>query len=143
MKRKISIKSSMRLVTGMGYKVIIMPPAKRRLDRYVLYTVETFGNRQAAKAILADARETKKRLSTAADSLKICDDPLRAKYGYRKIKFVKHKFVMLYRMQDDTVIVDGMFHELQVYEGIFTDELSTGILRKRMSYLMMVLILCM
>ncbi len=107
------------------------------------YTVETFGNRQAAKAILADARETKKRLSTAADSLKICDDPLRAKYGYRKIKFVKHKFVMLYRMQDDTVIVDGMFHELQVYEGIFTDERSTGILRKRMSYLMMVLILCM
>lgn len=101
----------MRLVTGMGYKVIIMPPAKRRLDRYVLYTVETLGKRQAAKAILADARKTKKRLSTAADSLKICDDPLLAKYGYRKIKFAKHKFVMLYRIQDGTVIVDGMFHE--------------------------------
>lgn len=112
----------------MGYKVIIMPPAKRRLDMYVLYTVETLGNRQAAKAILADARETRKRLSTVADSLKICDNPLLAKYGYRKIKFAKHKFakhkfVMLYRIQDDTVIVDGMFHELQDYEGIFTDEL--------------------
>lgn len=47
----------------MGYKVIIMPPAKRRLDMYVFYTVETLGNRQAAKAILMDARETKKRLS--------------------------------------------------------------------------------
>lgn len=113
----------MRLVTGMGYKVIIMPPAKRRLDMYVLYTVETLGNRQAAKAILADAKETKKRLSTAAESLKICDNPLLAKYGYRKIKFAKHKFVMLYRIQDDTVIVDGMFHELQDYEGLFTDEL--------------------
>lgn len=93
----------------MGYKVIIMPPAKRRLDMYVLYTVETLGNRQAAKAILADARETKKRLSMAADSLKICDNSLLAKHGYRKIKFAKHKFVMLYRIQDDTVIVDGMF----------------------------------
>lgn len=107
----------------MAYKVIIMPPAKRRLDRYVFYTVETLGNRQAAKAILADARETKKRLSMAADSLKICDNPILAKYGYRKIQFAKHKFVMLYRIQDDIVIVDGMFHELQDYEGIFTDEL--------------------
>lgn len=100
-----------------------MPPAKRRSDRYVFYTVETLGNREAAKAILADARETKKRLSTVADPLKICDNPLLAKHGYRKIRFAKHKFVMLYRIQDDTVIVDGMFHELQDYEGIFTDEL--------------------
>lgn len=107
----------------MGYKVIIMPPAKRRLDMYVFYTIETLGNRQAAKAILADARETKNRLSMTADSLKICDNPILAKYEYRKIKFAKHKFVMLYRIHDNTVIVDGMFHELQDYEGMFTEEL--------------------
>lgn len=113
----------MRLVTDTVYKVIIMPPAKRRLDMYVLYTVETLGSRQAAKAILADARDTTKRLSRAADSLKICDNPILAKYGYRKIRFAKHKFVMLYRIQDRTVILDGMFHELQDYEGLLTDEL--------------------
>ena len=107
----------------MGYKVIIMPPAKRRLDMYIFYTIETLGNGQAAKAILVDARETRKRLSMTADSLKICDNPVLAKHGYRKIKFAKHKFVMLYRIQDDTVIVDGMFHELQDYEGVFIDEL--------------------
>lgn len=111
------------MVTGMVYKVIIMPPAKRRLDMYVLYTVETLKNRQAAKAIIADARETKKKLSMAADSLKICDNPILAKYGYRKIKFARHKFVMIYRIIDNMVIVDGMFHELQDYEGIFTNEL--------------------
>ena len=111
------------MVTDMVYKVIIMPPAKRRLDMYVLYTVETLKNKQAAKAIIADARETKKKLSTAADSLKICDNPVLAKYGYRKIKFAKHKFVMIYRIVESTVIVDGMFHELQDYEGIFTNEL--------------------
>ncbi len=107
----------------MAYKVIIMPPAKRRLDMYVFYTVETLKNRQAAKEILADARDTQKRLSTSADSLKICDNPVLAKYKYRKIKFASHKFVMLYRIQDNTVIVDGMFHELQDYEGIFAEEL--------------------
>lgn len=107
----------------MAYKVIIMPPAKRRLDMYVYYTLETLKNRQAAKSILADAKETKKRLSVIADSLKICDDPILAKYEYRKIGFEKHKFVMIYRIEDTHVIVDGMFHELQDYEGIFAKEL--------------------
>lgn len=106
----------------MAYKVIIMPPAKRRLEMYVSYTMEQLKNRQAAKAILADARATKTRLSLVADSLKICDNPLLKKYGYRKIKFLKHDFLMIYRIQEKTVIVDGMFHELQDYEGIFANE---------------------
>ena len=40
----------------MAYKVIIIPPAKRRLDMYVYYTLETLKNKQAAKNILADAK---------------------------------------------------------------------------------------
>ncbi len=107
----------------MAYKVMIMPPAKRRLDMYVYYTLETLKNRQAAKSILADVKATKKRLSVIADSLKICDDPILAKYEYRKIRFAKHKFVMIYRIEGNQVIVDGMFHELQDYEGIFAREL--------------------
>ena len=51
----------------MAYKVIIMPPAKRRLDMYVHYTIDTLKNRQAAKAILTDAVATKKKLSVVAD----------------------------------------------------------------------------
>ena len=53
-----------------------MPPAKRRLDMYVYYTIETLKNRQAARAILEDAKDTEKRLSVVADSLKICDNPI-------------------------------------------------------------------
>jgi plasmid stabilization system protein ParE len=107
----------------MAYKVIIMPPAKRRLDRYVQYTLEELKNKQAARAILEDARETKKQLSQVADSLKICENPLLAKYEYRKIGFLKHRFIMVYRIQDGVVIVDGMFHELQDYEGLFASEM--------------------
>ena len=47
-----------------------MPPAKRRLDTYVYYTLEILKNRQVAKSILADAKETRKRLSVIADLLK-------------------------------------------------------------------------
>lgn len=107
----------------MAYKVIIMPPAKRRLDMYVYYTLETLKNKQAARKILADAKNTARRLSKVADALKICDNPVLRKHGYRKIKFEKHDFVMIYRIQDGQAIVDGVFHELQDYEGIFTNEL--------------------
>lgn len=108
----------------MAYKVIIMPPAKRRLDMYVHYTIDTLKNRQAAKAILTDAVATKKKLSVVADSdsIKVCDNPMLKKYGYRIIRFEKHKFLMVYRIQNNQVIVDGMFHELQDYEGIFIRE---------------------
>lgn len=40
----------------MAFKVIITPPAQYRLDMYIGYTVNTLKNRQAAKAILDDAR---------------------------------------------------------------------------------------
>lgn len=58
-----------------------------------------------------------------ADSLKVCDNPTLKKHGYRKIMFARHKFLMVYRIQDDCVIVDGMFHELQDHDGILTREL--------------------
>jgi plasmid stabilization system protein ParE len=108
----------------MAYKVLIMPPAKRRLDGYVYYTAEKLNNKQAAKAILEDAKETKKRLSLVADSLRIIDNPLLAKYRYRKINFLKHRYLMIYRIQDDIVIVDGMYHESQDYESLFVNELN-------------------
>lgn len=107
----------------MGYKVIITPPAKRKLDMYVNYTIETLRNKQAAKAILDDARVTAKRLESVAGSLPTCDNPILAKYEYRKISLSKHDFIMIYRIQDNEVIVDGIFHELQDYEGIFVNEL--------------------
>ena len=58
----------------MAYKVIIMPPARRRLEMYVSYTIETLKNRPAARAILSDARDTRRRLSLIADSLQICEN---------------------------------------------------------------------
>lgn len=33
---------------------------------------------------------------------------------------------MIYQIQGNQVIVDGMFHELQDYEGIFVRELHLG-----------------
>ncbi|MCR4926821.1 MAG: type II toxin-antitoxin system RelE/ParE family toxin [Lachnospiraceae bacterium] len=107
----------------MVYKVIIMPPAKRRLDMYIGYVAEELKNIQAARAISDDATETKRILSVTADSLKLCDNDILRKYGYHKIMFRKHDYVMLYRIVENMVLIDGIFHTLQDYESIFENEI--------------------
>ena len=46
-------------------------------------------------------------------------DAVLAKYGYHKIQFEKHSFFMIYRIDGNMVVVDGMYHELQDYETLF------------------------
>lgn len=58
-----------------------------------------------------------------ADSIKAYDNPILAKFGYGKMRFEKHRFLMVYRIQGNQVLVDGMFHELQDYDGILSREL--------------------
>ncbi len=102
----------------MIYKVKIMPPAQRQLEKYIAYTKNTLKSPDAAKSIAADARKTKQKLSEVAGSLKLCEDERLARHGYRIIHFEHHKFYMIYRINDDTVSVDFMLHELQDIDNI-------------------------
>ena len=108
----------------MTYRVVITPPAKEQLDKYIEYTIKVFRNKQAAKAIRDDARKTKKRLANVAGSLVLCENETLAKNGYRRILFEKHEFFMVYRIVDDMAVVDAMYHELQDYEGVFIREMN-------------------
>lgn len=103
----------------MAYKVVITMPAKHQLESYISYTLTEFKNRQAARSIRDDARDTKKRLSEVAPSLALCENEILAKNGYRKISFTSHDYFMVYRIENKTVIVDAMYHELQDYESVF------------------------
>lgn len=107
----------------MAYNVIITPPARHQLEMYIAYTLCELKNLQAARSIKDDARETKKRLSNIAGSLPLCKDKVLAKNGYRRILFKKHDFFMVYRIDNNTVIVDAMYHELQDYESVFADRM--------------------
>ena len=53
-----------------------------------------------------------------AGSLKLCDDPKLHVLGYRTIHFKHHKYFMLYRIEDDKVYVDVIYHDSQDYENI-------------------------
>lgn len=79
---------------------------------------------QAANAVWHDAIETVNELETVAGSLRKCGDPKLNELGYRKINFIHHKYVMIYRIESETAFVEAIYHQLQDYENVFLDSIS-------------------
>jgi len=52
-----------------------------------------------------------------AGSLKLCDNSRLHQLKYGRINFLTHRYFMLYRIEDDVVIIDNIFHELQDYDN--------------------------
>ncbi len=101
----------------MAYKVVVLPAAQMRLEKYIAYTKDILKNKTAAKNIAKDARATKKRLSEKATLFQYCANDELAAMGYRTIRFEHYDFFMVYRIDGKIVYVDDMFHDLQDYES--------------------------
>lgn len=104
----------------MGYKVVMAESAEKAFDRFVTYLLFEKKSEQAARNLLNDFEATKISLSNVAGSLKLCDNPKLKELGYRRINFLSHRYFMLYRVEENTVYVDGIFHELQDYEKVMS-----------------------
>lgn len=101
----------------MDYKVVVTRDAEEDLERFIKYLVIDKGNTQAAENVLNDYDVTIESLKHVAGSLKLCDNPRLCQLEYRRIHFLNHGYYMLYRIVDDVVFVDNIFHELQDYEN--------------------------
>lgn len=101
----------------MDYKVVITIDAENDLDQFINYLIYEKKSLQSANNLLDDFDSIIESLTHIAGSLKICDNPRLRKLGYRRINFLKHRYFMLYRIVDNLVIVDNIFHELQDYEN--------------------------
>lgn len=100
----------------MVYNVVVTTDAEEDLNRYIRYLLFDKGSEQTARNVLNDFEATIESLKNIAGSLKMCDNPTLKKLGYRRINFLSHRYFMLYRIEDDNVFVDNIFHELQDYE---------------------------
>lgn len=101
----------------MDYKVVITIDAENDLDQFINYLIYEKKSLQSANNLLDDFDSIIESLTHIAGSLKLCDNPRFRKLGYRRINFLKHRYFMLYRIVDNLVIVDNIFHELQDYEN--------------------------
>ena len=101
----------------MDYKIVVTDEAEEDLNQFIQYLLFAKKNKQAARNVLDDFEYTIKKLKYVASSLKVCDNPRLQSLGYHRINFQKHRYFMLYRIEDDVVYVDDIFHELQDYEN--------------------------
>ena len=101
----------------MVYRIVVTVDAEEDLDRYIQYLLFEKKSIQAAKNVLDDFEATKESLKHVAGSLKLCDHPRLNQLGYRRMNFLNHRYFILYRVVDDVVFIDNIFHELQDYEN--------------------------
>ncbi|MCD8326636.1 MAG: type II toxin-antitoxin system RelE/ParE family toxin [Lachnospiraceae bacterium] len=101
----------------MDYNVIVTEDAENDLDKYIQYLLFEIKSEQAAGNLLDDFEETVRVLSEVAGSLQFCENPKLKIKGYKKIKFQRHRYFMLFRVEENDAIVDALFHELQDYES--------------------------
>ncbi len=99
----------------MDYRVVVTKDAEEDLDRFIKYLIYEKQNVQAAQNVLNDYDVTIESLKRVAGSLKLCDTPGLRQLEYRRINFLNHRYFMMYRIVDNVVFVDNIFHELQDY----------------------------
>ena len=96
-----------------SWKVLVSDDVLQDLDNFVYYLLVEKLNEQAANAVLEDYDETIDILATVAGRLKLLEDPEFAEKGYRKIRFQRHNYYLIYRIVEDSAVVYRMFHDLQ------------------------------
>ncbi len=101
----------------MDYKIVVTKYAEEDLENIIEYLIYEKENMQAARNVLDDYDSTVESLKHVAGSLRLCDNPRLQQFQYRRINFQNHKYFMMYRIVDDVVYIDNIFHELQDYEG--------------------------
>lgn len=101
----------------MAYKIVVTVDAEEDLDSYIRYLLFVKKNEQAARNLIDDFEATKANLEQSAGALKLCENPRLRSLGYRRINFMSHRYFMLYRIEDDIVYIDNIYHELQDFES--------------------------
>lgn len=99
----------------MRYNVFVSDLACEQYDKFLDYIYHTLSNPQAADSLMQDFDATISILEMQAESFGYCKSERLRKLGFHKIYFQRHKYLFVYRVKKDRVIIEGMYHELQDY----------------------------
>lgn len=84
------------------------------------YVANTLKNPQALKNIMDDFDETVEKSENQADTFGYCKSRRLRELNLCRIGFARHRYLFVYRIHGNQVIVKGMYHELQDYENAIT-----------------------
>lgn len=101
----------------MQYKVEVSDLANRQYDKFLNYIYNALMNPQAASSLMQDFDDTVRILEGYADSFGYCNSERLRKLEFHKIHLQRHRYLLVYRIKGEIVIIEGMYHELQDYEN--------------------------
>lgn len=101
----------------MQYSVEISELAEEQYDSILDYLAYTKKNPQAVRGVIEDYDYAIELLEKMADSFGYCEDDRLRRLGFHKLHFKNHRYLFVYRVNGDRVIIEGMYHELQDYEN--------------------------
>ena len=100
----------------MVYKLVITERAEQLLDRLVYYLLFQLKNEQAAAHLLDVVSNVYERLEENPFQFPECRDVYLKSKQYREATTMDMNYVIIYRVEEETVYVLGIFHGLESYE---------------------------
>ena len=99
----------------MTYKLIASLRYQQQLDALLGYVAKHLHNKTAAKSIYKDVLDAYGLLKEFPAAMELCRDEFLALKSYRKLVLKHHDYVILFRIENDKVLLDGIFHGLEQY----------------------------
>lgn len=101
----------------MSFKIELSALAIEQYDNFLFYIYDTLKNPQAAFNLMQDFDDTIDILKLQATGFGYCMCERLKRLELRKIHLLRHKYLLVYRIKQDKVVIEGMYHELQDYEN--------------------------
>lgn len=99
----------------MGYSLVITERADELLDEIVYYLLYQLKNQQAAEHLLTNIDRVYTRLQENPYQFPESRDRFLRQMNYREAILSEMKYVIFFRIENRTVYVIGIFHQLEDY----------------------------
>lgn len=100
----------------MGYRLIITERATELLDHLVYHLLYRFKSKQAADHFLHEVSKIYDRIESNPFQFPLCRDTYLKRKEYRVAVLSQMNYIIIYKIQENDVIIMGIFHEQEQYE---------------------------
>lgn len=101
----------------MQFNVDVSELAESQYDNILDYLANVMCNPQAVTGVISDFDYAIEELEKKASLFGYCNDERLRRLELHKLHLRHHKYVLVYRIDGQNVIVEGMYHESQDYEN--------------------------
>ena len=99
----------------MVYNIEITDRAEKQIENAIQYLAVNIKSMQAANNLMEDINQAFALLEAFEASFSFCEDSYLASKGYRKFALKKHDYLIIYRVEENTVYLVGFFPVLENY----------------------------